>query len=214
MNSPILWVEENSDSSEHGKTKAIPVEYVAAVFEVKANLTSESVKSAYFKLKELLRLRKNIPETHLSGMLPKNFFSAAIFFELKHENEYKKAMYNYFVKFRELANCYGGVILNGNHHPVDDTAIIQLLLSENKIDSTIKEEPGKYHNFMLIESVSLSETQHVGANITWSKNNFSKFAFDVIALLEGRYKCNILSSCYGTYWSPRPAVKPPFITLV
>lgn len=36
LDSPVLWVEGSPDSSLQGRSKAIPVEYVCGVIEVKA----------------------------------------------------------------------------------------------------------------------------------------------------------------------------------
>ena len=36
LQSPILWIENNPDSSDQGRSRAIPVEYVKAVLEVGA----------------------------------------------------------------------------------------------------------------------------------------------------------------------------------
>jgi len=73
MNSPILWVDGNSDNSEQGKRQAIPAKYVHAAFEIKASLTSKSAKVAIAKLTEL---------NNLASFLPPNFSCGVLFFEL------------------------------------------------------------------------------------------------------------------------------------
>src|SRR6266849_10515547 len=44
LESPILWIEDNPDSSVQGRSLAIPVEYVRAVLEVKAAFSAKTVQ--------------------------------------------------------------------------------------------------------------------------------------------------------------------------
>src|ERR1044071_9321132 len=46
LESPVLWVDRNDDESKLGWKRAIPAEYVLAVFEVKSKLTPKSAKQA------------------------------------------------------------------------------------------------------------------------------------------------------------------------
>jgi len=60
LNAPILWVEKNADNSEQGKVRAIPVENVCCVLEVKSTFNKESCREAKSKLWELAPLLKKI----------------------------------------------------------------------------------------------------------------------------------------------------------
>src|SRR5215216_2838463 len=46
LESPVLWVEDNPDATGKAQSRAVPVEYVRGVIEVKAALTSSSAKQA------------------------------------------------------------------------------------------------------------------------------------------------------------------------
>src|SRR6266516_3940813 len=46
LEAPILWIEDNPDSSAQGRSLAIPVEYVGAVIEVKAQFSAPTVREA------------------------------------------------------------------------------------------------------------------------------------------------------------------------
>jgi hypothetical protein len=80
LNSPILWLEENSDRSSQGSRRGVPAEYVLAVMECKSRLTKSTLIDALAKLKELDPLLTASPTAgHMSsGTLPKSFTSHII----------------------------------------------------------------------------------------------------------------------------------------
>lgn len=43
LESPVLWIEDHSDASPQGRSRAIPVEFVQCVLEVKASFSAENV---------------------------------------------------------------------------------------------------------------------------------------------------------------------------
>ena len=89
INSPILWEEANPDSSKSGNSKAIPVEYVHAIFEVKSQLTSKTAKEAIEHLQLLEEFIKPKSETTIDNFrpyLPDDFACGCIFFELLEAN--------------------------------------------------------------------------------------------------------------------------------
>ena len=57
---PVLWIEKNSDRSNQGQSKAIPVDYVRGVLEIKSTFNRESVSKAFEKLGELTPFLKGI----------------------------------------------------------------------------------------------------------------------------------------------------------
>jgi hypothetical protein len=58
LESPILWIDNSPDASHAGQSRAIPVEYVYSVIEIKSNFSTKNVKHAIDHLKELLPLMK------------------------------------------------------------------------------------------------------------------------------------------------------------
>jgi hypothetical protein len=44
LDAPVLWIEDNHDKSEQGRSLAIPAEYVKAVIEVKSAFKNKTVK--------------------------------------------------------------------------------------------------------------------------------------------------------------------------
>jgi hypothetical protein len=60
LDSPILWIEDNPDNSEQGRSAAIPVEQVHAVLEIKSHLSARTVRESIAHLSELLSVMKSV----------------------------------------------------------------------------------------------------------------------------------------------------------
>jgi hypothetical protein len=96
LEAPVLWVEGNPDTVSNAQSRAIPVEYVRAVIEVKARLTRPSAKEATTHLCDLMPFAEGVdsPEERYKKYLPHNFFCASLFFELLRKNEGHRAILN------------------------------------------------------------------------------------------------------------------------
>jgi len=201
LNSPTLWVEESPDTSEDGHTRAIPAEYVGAVIEVKSNLTNKTSKDSLSKINELRPLLRGFNQTtDYDGLLNPRFFGMSVFFEVQKINEYKADILDNLVSPMDMP-YYGGVILSGEGRNVNDTGHFRMLIGDTKIESTIGEDKGSLiTGSPLANSVETADKQFAGTMLTWSPANFSFFAFDIIALLEGRYQAGKISSKYGMSW--------------
>jgi len=53
QNSPVLWIENDPDRSEQGRSMAIPVEHVQCILEVKSSFLPKTVSEAVKHLSEL-----------------------------------------------------------------------------------------------------------------------------------------------------------------
>lgn len=73
LNSPVLWVDGDADSSEQGRRRAIPAQHVVSVFEIKARFDHKQGIKAINKLLELIAFE---------SILPKCFSSGCIFFDV------------------------------------------------------------------------------------------------------------------------------------
>lgn len=202
LNSPTLWIEKNPDNSKQGDTRAIPAEYVKGVIEVKSNMTAKSSKDAVSKIRELKPLlRGPEAEQQYDGKIGKGFFGMAVFFEILKSNEYKKELLDNLICDDIDIPFLGGIILKGAGRDINDTGSFKILNSETPIESTIgKRKESIIKGNPLANSIKIADNCYCGGMLTWSPANFSSFAFDIIALLEGKFQAGYCSSWYGLSW--------------
>ncbi len=196
LESPILWVDGSPDSSSQGRSLAIPVEYVQGVIEVKSAFNKKAVKKAVEQLAKLKPLMEHVePTDHLVKLyLPKNFFCATVFFELRKENEMEFVALDELVEASTLRGFYGGYILRGDTNEKYISGKLSL----------VKEscESLPYNNSSLLfwatsKSKKIGNDKYFKILLQHSETHFSEFAFDIIAMLKGTYNPNVLSSLYG-----------------
>lgn len=197
LDSPILWIEDSHDKSEQGRSLAIPAEYVKAVIEVKSSFKNKTVKDAINHLGELQKLMNGIdsPEDRYKMYLPADFFCGIAFFELRKEDELDKHALNSIVAGINLRGFNGGIILRGEGHNKQVTGKINILNSESEITSTVNKSLLK--PWALSASIQVTNELHFGAMLEWSETNFSQYAFDLVALLNGTFKIGYLSSFHA-----------------
>jgi hypothetical protein len=110
LEAPTLWVEGNNDHSNQGKSKAIPAEYVKAVYEVKARITLKSTREAIEKLKQLNAFKEK---------LAVNFNCALIFIDLNEKDLNRQSILKTLLGGKDIFGFWGGTILRCS---IDDTA--------------------------------------------------------------------------------------------
>jgi len=207
LNSPILWIEDSPDKSEQGRSLAIPAEYVKGVIEVKSAFKNSTVKDAIQHLGELKKLMSGIdsPDERYKMYLPSDFFCGVVFFELRKDNEFDKSALNSIIGGIDLRGFRGGVILRGEDHIKQVTGKIDLLRSETAMVSTIKKpERSLLSGWGDADSLRIKDDLHFGAMLMWLEPNFSQYAFDLVALLNGTFEIGRLSSFHAlgtTEWA-------------
>lgn len=92
----------------NGQSRAIPAEYVKAVFEVKSRFNAQNVKNAINHIGELeiLLSGQNPDPDGYNLFLPKDFFWSLVFFDFKIGDRGKLSSLNNFLdglKFRGIA---------------------------------------------------------------------------------------------------------------
>jgi hypothetical protein len=208
LNSPILWESNNSDKSDRGRERAIPAQYVNAVFEVKSTLNKKSITDAVNKLQEL-----NEHKNHL----PLHFISGIVFFELREKNQSScKLAEDLFRK--NIHGYFGGLILRSeNLDPnltgyydfhLDSSDTIDLPLVKN-VGSLEKDAVGNVQLSQEGSCVRLISLDNIwnydlgysppikNINLIWSYNSFPKFFLDLIERLQGTYDPSRAESTYG-----------------
>jgi hypothetical protein len=207
LEAPILWVERNPDQSEQGMSRAIPAEYVNAVIEVKSNFSNKTVNDAIKHLSELKKLMdsEDAQEDRYKMYLPKNFFCTIVFFELRKDDEFDVKALNSIINGNKLKGFNGGIILRGESFTKENTGRLTLTYSATKTMSEIgKMKSSLLTGFQLSNSIKLSDEIHLLAFLNWNESNFSQYAFDMVALLNGTFQSGRLSSFHAM---PGPQIK-------
>lgn len=207
IESPILWVDYNPDHSTQGHSMAIPAEYVKCVIEVKSSFSSRTMSDAINHLKELEPLLVGVDgdSDRYKIFLPPGFFSYVVFFELR--NVYRNDR-NGLIKMVDgvsLRGFSGGVILRGEKFNNKPTASLSLSHSNQEINFT-KDRPSSdlFVGHYMTDFFQAENGVYYGANLSWSESNFARFAFDIIARLNGSYKVGYSSSEYAFGMSEIP----------
>lgn len=208
LESPILWLDENPDSSDQGESMALPVEHVRAVFEVKSQISSSTVRDAVKHLEELRPVMEGAdsPGDRYKFHLPPTFVCGMVFVDLWKANATKRATLSSLAGAFVLRGFVGGIVLRGEGHTVGHTGRLSLTLSDAplvlpKVKGQTLLEVGQS------DSTEVAKNVHIGAMLMWSEFAFAQFAFDLIAMLQGVFEVGRLSSWYGMGSSWRELLK-------
>ena len=200
LNSPVLWIEEDADTSMAGRSMAIPAEYVLGVLEVKASLTSANVTKAIEHLGDLVPLLGGVddPSERYKIYLPQQFFCGLVFFELRKSEEYSEAVLKNLLGALALRGFIGGVVLRGEGHANAVTGKLEILRSDKPIELTFdKSKRSLLQVIQMSGSIRVTDTLHFSTSLMWSEPIFSQFAFDILAIMQGTYEHGRLSSFHG-----------------
>lgn len=200
LSSPILWIEDNSDYSHDGQSRAIPVEYVKGVFEVKSSFNKRTVVDALTHIRELspLYIQIDKPNEQYKRYLPINFFCGLIFIELHKKYEFEKSALLELMKIRDIRGYYSSIILRGEGRKPTTTCKIDTMLTNQPInDFTNMTDCSMLKNFLCLNTQKVEENLYSWVHLTWQDLNFSTFAFDILALLNETYQFGKRSSFYA-----------------
>ncbi len=202
LESPVLWIEGDPDTSAQGRSLAIPAEHVKCVLEVKMKFTSSNVKEAIEHLNDLAPLLSghDDPKERYKLHLPNDFCCGLVFVELDAKNQFKPESLNKLLNGLTLRGFFGGIILRGENHPKPLTGKLSLARCPAPFEGTIGSEEGKtslLDSSAMTGSVKIADDIHIGSLITWSEVHFSQFGFDLIAMAQGKYDPGFTSSFYG-----------------
>lgn len=202
LSAPILWVEENPDHTNAGKSQAIPAEHVLAVLEVKSAINARHAKEAMSHLSELQPLTK--PRMVLGrypSSLPANFCCGVVFFELRRADEHSLLALKRIARPPDwLRGYFGAVILRAEGKRKPESGRFYLSIYD-QIDRPHPIGKSLYDEGDLLVH-RLPNEQQSGGFLVWLEAGFSVFAFDLLAMLEGRYRPGKLSSKHAIGASP------------
>jgi hypothetical protein len=197
LEAPILWTESNRDKSEQGLSRVIPAEYVRAVIEVKSALNRKTVRDAINKLDDLrpLMMGANQPDESYPKYLPISTILSMLFFELRAPDAKDSEVLNLIRDFDTIRVFYGPVVLRGEGLHSDYTGMFSKLRSDEPMDP-VWPEKGMLSGYAHSGSRELG-TGQILASVMWADVNFSGFAFDLLALLDGKFRPGFVSSFHG-----------------
>ena len=168
---------------------------------MKSRFSGSSVKEAIKHLYEMQCLMQGVDCSweKYKLYLPQDFFCSIVFFELRKPEARSREVLNHIAEgIKNLRGFTGGLILRGEGHTKEVTGKIDLLKSKRPIESDLK---GKEHSLLkdstMADSIKIRDNLHFAPGLTWNGSNFSRFAFDLVAYLQGTYEVGRLSSFHA-----------------
>lgn len=198
IEAPTLWIETNKDKSEDGRTRIVPAEFVRAIIEVKSAFNSESIRAASRKLGELkpLMAGSSIPGEPYPLYLPEDAALAMLFFEIRTGDSSDCGTLRLLRDLEFARFFYGALILRGEGLDPDCAGLVQNFNPGFPIGSKRK-KGGLLSPVPTSASRSCPNGHNLAAMLSWAPLNFSKFAFDLLALLNGTFGRGLPSSFHG-----------------
>lgn len=197
LEAPTLWIEDNIDKSDRGRKRIIPAEHVRAILEVKSAFNRRTVREAAEKLGELEPLTAGINAAgdRYPRYLPNSALFAMLFFELRATDQFDISALNLVRDAQFQRTFYGPVILRGEGLNPDDAALIQKYYSSEPREADLAE--GGLLQGITVTATTEWKGRHISALLGWSDADFSRFAFYLLALLNGTYRPGFASSLHG-----------------
>ncbi len=191
LESPTLFTRD----SDSGSKRAIPIEYVRGVVEVKSTLTPESSNKATKKLKKLKPFFGTSNSKNYPTYLIEPFISLMMFLEIEETTfkTYKKSLINISNIYNErMIPFMGALVLKSWKN--DHCSGYLRVLSGDRNDLELLENPV----FELSKPFDLENGKSglFGSISGFTKNSFPEFIFDMLEFLKGT-KTNFVSSFYG-----------------
>lgn len=193
LESPILFTKGQGDGGE--SRRAIPIEYVRGVIEVKSSLNLVSAKKAVKKLKKLgdfIRDKnsKNYP-THFT--FP--FISSMIFLEVNIEKfpTYRNVLNKISeINQEEIIPFIGALVLKDSKN-IAHSGYLKQLVGELDAVKSLEESVFEMSNIYQFKD---GKYGCFGSITGYTKNSFPEYTFDLLSYLRGK-KTNFKSSLYG-----------------
>jgi Domain of unknown function (DUF6602) len=195
LNSPVLFASGPAGSA--GQKRAIPVEHVRAVVEVKATLNPSLAKQSATKLERLVEHIGVEDAPNYPKYLKAPFCCCSVFFETAVDS---------LTKYRRALNEIAAPIGNHDTFPFLGSLVLRSRAKYANPDHSgyLKvwgsEEPVpifRSDNFEMSDEFRFSDGRYGQfGTVGWSVNSFQAFVFDFLACLTGT-KTNLISSFYG-----------------
>lgn len=199
LDAPVLWVENHPDTSVQGASRAIPVEHVLAVIEVKSSFSKRTVVDAIKHLGELKPLldATDSPDERYPLHLPASFVCCPLFLELRKTDAYDAAAAEALLDGDSLRGFMGALILRGEGHTDSSSAYVHITSGDTPIPTSIERPTRSLLDQSFMGPPRQSGQKYLGTMAMWAESNFAQFAFDLLAVLNGKFDRGRVSSFYG-----------------
>ena len=202
LEAPVLWIDSSADVSEIGSQRAIPAEHVKCILEVKSSFDSITARDAVSHITQLKPFMQG--EDHSDELykryLPASFVWGLVFFELREKSAFSKNALTSLLKGIDFRGFFGGVILRRKESKSSQSGLIELVCSATPVSSNIghgKLKHSLFDGLARSDSRPISGNKHISSVLLWLEPFFARFAFDLIARLNGTYRAGYLSSFHG-----------------
>jgi hypothetical protein len=199
LEAPVLWIETNPDQSSGGMSRAIPVEHVRAVIEVKSSLNPTSAREAATHLLDLrpLLLKTDPPGERYPKYLPANFVFTAVFFEFLEAYQYSLGMFTNLAPLMQYQQFFGPMILRSEGRKSNASGKGFLAVSDESQMPAKGQAKRSYFQGGIVHEIQLADNQFLVLFLEWAEVFFSQFAFDLIARLNGTFEVGRVSSFHA-----------------
>lgn len=212
LESPILWVEGNFDSSDQGKYRAIPAKHVLGVYEVKSRFNKKNIVDSIGKLNQTVEFKDQLNPLYHCGI---------IFIDLMEKENNNESLIKELFKGSKVFGFRGGMVLRYEgddtctgkidiyrRDPKDFASTLEKNLKLKPIAKPIDELNIYYNeenqltvdeqmagiqlvhttlnNWSFSKTYGLSyEEDNISVYLSWSRNNFSGFCIHLLSSLAG-----------------------------
>ena len=203
LESPVLYIRAEDGGTEK---RAIPVEHVRAVIEAKATFNPASAKQVADKLLRLdAFMGSNASTPDYPMCLCEPFVCAAVFFESKGNtrSEFRSSLDNLSAVLQRFPQPpFLGLILRAAEEAGCPCCIQQ---AQDKASAFSDMDLRVSSPFPAPWQLKRSDRTHVGLWCpAFHSAEFSKFVFDLLQHVKGRYDPTKVSSLYGIATDARP----------
>jgi hypothetical protein len=192
LESPILFTRKSADGPSSGERRAIPVEHVRGIVEVKATLSPTSADEVAKKLLKLHNFIGTNTSTEYPKFLCHPFVCGAVFFEtrVKDLKEYRRALDNLTIMLQRAPQLpfMGRLVLRSQKDP-SHSGYLQPMEGE---------QPFKFPEVAEMSSEFNYPNGRFGSFgcLVWAVNAYPMFIFDLLAFIKGKERRGV-SSFYG-----------------
>lgn len=193
IESPVLFTRGAEGEGVEPK-RAVPVEHVRAVIEVKATLTPAMAKKCADKLLKLEQYMGHNESPEYPKYVCNPFVCAAVFFETKVNSlhEYRQALDKLTLLYEHapIIPFMGSLVLRSHRNP-DHSGYLQPIWSDEPTSLPLPDV------FEMSSPFRFPDGKH-GAfgTMAWTVNEYPTFLFDFLASIRGT-RSGRLSSFYG-----------------